>query len=479
MNSILNNGVVTPIIHFQFADGNYIDTYPTPRYFLSFSQKRSVKKACSFSLTLTYPPGNFGESEAILMHQLLLSNANQRVLYRYGYSVPGGSPKWQNQEYVGIFTKYLETINDGYLQYTITGIAQAIECTSPEAKIHDYISNLIEQQGKKQPSAILKDMVSGNGFEDDTIKNFFTNYNTQIDESDEQIDVKSFQSVPQQNCTIHDVIFGKNNTDGSSYVGGIVNYGIKSISAGEAYQSGIISASQYNAWQTLVNHGLSGQAAAFAPPKQRFMSFFDNVSTGGKAGTFYYVPETGNQTGSIFTYNFGNDFIDSDVLGFHVDADWTAALGNAGSLGNTRSSIDAGGQNVGSTLSTTKLPTFNTNIYNTPSGFDTNAFLTSSTLSTLFNFPINATMEVLGQTDCNKLMDRVQVNIHVNGMPHPALTGMYVITDIEDNLSESGFTTSFTMFKLTETSNSTMSSYYSVHGKAVENQNATQYDYSS
>ena len=464
MNAILGHGVVTPIMDFQFADGNHIDTYPTPRYFLSFNQKRSVKKACSFSLTITYPPGNFGDSEAILMHQLLLTNSNKPVQYRYGYATPGGSVVWQNQSYVGIFTKYVENLSSGYLQYTITGIAQAVECTSPETNITSYLTKLINDGGIKKPSDILKDLINGVNLEDRTIPEFFRDYRTEIDGTDLSLEVRSYDTLPKGNTTIHDVIFGKTNNDGSQFVGGVVNFGTR--------------VSNRTAYQTLITHGLSSQAGAL--PKEKFVAYFDNVMNGGgKNGTFYYVPESGRQSGSIFNYDFGNDFLNSDVLNFNINADYTYAFANVGAVDNTRSSIDAGGQNVGGSLSVSKIQAFNTNVFNTPSGFDTSAFLTSSTLSKIFNFPHNASMEIIGQTSCNQLMDKIHVNVHVNGIPHPALTGDYIITDIEDNLSESGFTTTFQMFKDSDAVATTP--FYAVSGdasKAKANENAMQNDYS-
>ena len=57
-------------------------------------------------------------------------------------------------------------------------------------------------------------------------------------------------------------------------------------------------------------------------------------------------------------------------------------------------------------------------------------------------------MTVVGQTDCNQLMDKITVNVFVNGLEHLGLSGQYVIMGIEDDLSDSGFTTKFDLTKL-------------------------------
>jgi hypothetical protein len=125
-------------------------------------------------------------------------------------------------------------------------------------------------------------------------------------------------------------------------------------------------------------------------------------------------------------------------------------------------------------------PNFNKTVYNTPSGFDTSAFLSSSTISKALNFPFNATMTVIGQIQCNQLMDRINVDVCVNGVNHPALSGTYVIQSVEDELSESGFTTTFGMYKLTNSSSDNLPPVYSVGGEgsnASKNEDAFKDDY--
>jgi hypothetical protein len=56
-------------------------------------------------------------------------------------------------------------------------------------------------------------------------------------------------------------------------------------------------------------------------------------------------------------------------------------------------------------------------------------------------------MTVIGQTQCSQLLDKIQVNIMFNGVPHPGLSGRYVILEITDDLSDSGFTTTFKLLR--------------------------------
>lgn len=85
--------------------------------------------------------------------------------------------------------------------------------------------------------------------------------------------------------------------------------------------------------------------------------------------------------------------------------------------------------------------------FETLSGFDESAFVTSSMLAKALHFPFEAEMTIVGQTDCNKLMDTIEVLVYVNGAKHELFSGKYVITDITDNLSQDGFTTTFKLLK--------------------------------
>ena len=470
MNSILNYGFVSPYIRFQFESGNFIDTIP-PRYFMSFNQVRTVKQACSFTLNIMYAPGNFSEDTASLIHQLLLSNANTRVIYEYGYKTPGGGIKTQGQTYVGIFTKYTETINEGWLTYCITGISSAVSISTPEANISEYIAKLQNEGGTAQPNRVMHNLISGDG--DPRIKEFFKGFGLHIEDRDKPIPVESYLTLPQTNASIHDIFVGKSNTDDTRQPNGIANLGVIEFTPQQALSAGYLSQTDYRNYQyyqILSGHGASSsitQEMSIAAQtyknvaEMKFIAFFDNIlGFGGTKGTFNYCPESGRDTNNIFTYNYGNNFLDSDVLSFSCTADWTSALVSYPAIASTRSAIDCAGNNVGSNYITNLVPNFNKTVFNTPSGFDTSAFLTESVLSKAFNFPISATMTVIGQTECNQLMDRVKVNVYVNGLQHIGLTGTYVIMSIEDDLSDSGFTTTFGLTKQVESSTSSMPGVY-------------------
>lgn len=487
MNDILKNGYVSPYIHFQFENGMYIDTAP-PRYFVSFKQTRSIKKACTFNLTIMYVPGNDGESDALLIHKLLLSNQNSRVVYEYGYKTPNGGIVTQSQQYTGIFTKYTETINDTYLTYNISGISQAVDESTPEVNITEYINNLTNDQRRIKPSGVIKEIISGAEGSDPKIKDFFSDFDiSDIEETDQELGWNSYQALPKDNVSIHDLISGKSNPDGTTTITGIANLGVHELTAQFALSSGLLSAENVTGYNTLIAHGASSSASALLSAaakgsnKERYAAYFDNVLTGGGSkGSFHYRAISGKDSGSNFHYNFGNNFLDSDVLSFSCDADWTVAIGSLPAFQSTRSSIDANGQNVGSNLIVNQKPNFNKTVYNTPSGFDTSAFLSSSTISKALNFPFNATMTVIGQIQCNQLMDRINVEVCVNGVNHPALSGTYVIQSVEDELSESGFTTTFGMYKLTDSSSDNLPPVYSVGGEgsnASKNEDAFKDDY--
>ena len=160
MNAILNNGFVRPLIRFEFAGGvHVIDTSP-PTCFSSFSQNRSVKQAASFELSLFYVPGTFGEDQALVMHQMLLSSVNKEVRYRYGYVIPGGIPVWQEQQYKGIFTNYEEDLQEGWMVYKICGVGQAVDLITPHVNVETYLANMKKvQSGPVKPSVLVEGMI--------------------------------------------------------------------------------------------------------------------------------------------------------------------------------------------------------------------------------------------------------------------------------------------------------------------------------
>lgn len=451
MNAILNRGFVHPYIVFQFAAGT-IDTEP-PRYFASFSQNRSVSQACSFTLTLNYVPDS--KTDANRIHNLILSSVNKPVYYQYGYITPNGGRVVQNNLYTGLFTTYDETLNEGYCTYTISGVARSIEITSPEVSVDAFIKDLKSKGGKIQPSEVARRLIQ----EDETsgIKELFENFNVYIDQCDSDVDVSSI-NIP--GTTLHDVFFGTVVGD-SVEPNGIVNLSHMDLTVDELVSTGLLSESDYtllsdyNIVNTYASSSATQEMQDLAESveylrKSPFVCYFDNVvnTNGDKLrGSFYYKPLKTLQPTNIFQYHYGNNFIDSDVLSFNAHVDCTVAIGTISSLQGTSTSIDPNGNTQGSNLNISAKESFNPMSFETLSGFNESAFVSSSMIAKALHFPFEADMTIIGQTDCNQLMDTIEVQVYVNGAKHELFSGKYVITDITDDLSENGFTTTFRLLK--------------------------------
>ena len=459
MNDILNRGFAAPFIRFNFLNGT-IDSSP-PRYFMSFSQDRSVEQAASFTLTIIYVPGEFGESESNYIHNLLLTSVNNPVTYQYGYITPGGGLMLQNQWYRGQFISYTENLgNDGTLTYEITGIGESVEMQTPFVKIQDYLTARKAQAGngalsKVQPSTIVEYLVTT----DPDISKYFENFNIEIFELDDRIDVNSINVA---DGTLQEVFAGKYKADGTKSIGGFVSYSNIEFTPEQAIAQGLISDSAVtrNAERSImISHGASSSVTAAQNEahnmigkirKIPFVCFFDNVFDGSYVGsttlkgTFCYKPKfSSEQPNNIYVYNFGNSYRDSDVLSFNVTNDCTPAFASAKRLNSVSADIGVTGESVGSSYNVLQDTGFKVNSYNTISGFNEAVFFSQSTLAEAFNFPYEATMEIFGQTECNKLLDKIRVNILFNNVQHPYLSGDYVILSISDEVSSSGFTTTF------------------------------------
>ena len=466
MNKILNYGFVRPFIQFQFANGQTIDTVP-PRYFSSFHQTRSVKEACSFTLTLSYAPGNFDEDTATIIHGLLLQNVNTNVTYRYGYKVNNQfAPLCQNQYYAGIFTSYSEELNDGYLSYTISGVAHAVELTQPQVFVTDYIKTIEKLSKTVQPSIIVEDLVYDlrRGPSNHTgIPEYFKDYKKIIHTSDQNVKTNDIRI---QDGPLHDVFFGKTNSDGSTLPGGLVSlsYCNYNLASNETISNNLLSDVKRDAleYQIRLRYNSSGitneKLAKYKQSKEvvenvkrvPFICYYDNVidSIGSPdKGSFYYIEKFNMQPTNIFNYNFGNSFIDSDVISFNCSYDCTPAISTNASLKNVVSDIDVDGEAISSNYNNMQTEGFVIQSYNTPSGFDNAATISATTLSNVFRYPFEASMSVIGQLECNQLMDVIRVNIFVNGVQHPTLSGDYIIQGIEDDLSMDGFTTTFNLHR--------------------------------
>ena len=181
------------------------------------------------------------------------------------------------------------------------------------------------------------------------------------------------------------------------------------------------------------------------------MCYFDNTveaHNSNKWGTFHYRPLTKSDVDDNFVYEYGNSYLESDVISFNVSADCIIAMANvAGINSKDYENITPYGENAGTTLNSISPSDFVPVTYNTASGFDEAKWFTVSTLSKLLNFPFEATMTVIGQLKCNHLLDKIHVTVMMNGTIHPLMTGDYIIMGIEDSLSDNGFETTFKLFK--------------------------------
>ena len=135
------------------------------------------------------------------------------------------------------------------------------------------------------------------------------------------------------------------------------------------------------------------------------------------------------------------------MLSFNANYNYVVAMGTVSALQGVSNNIDANGQNTGGTYVISQTDGFKKNTFATLSGFKESAFSSATTIAEHLTLPLEATMTVVGQVDCNQLMDCIRVNVYVNGVEHVPLTGTYAITDIEDDLSENGFTTTFKLLR--------------------------------
>lgn len=485
MNAILNRGFIAPYIVFQFAAGT-IDTQP-PRYFASFTQNRSVKQACQFTLTVTYVPQ--GEQEVSNIHNLLLASVNKPVYYQYGYITPGGGKVVQNNLYTGLFTTYDETLGEGYCTYTISGVARSIEITSPKVNVESFIKELKAKGGKIKPSEVADQLIKVD--ETSGIKELFENFRIHIDKCDTEVDV---QSINLPGKTLHDVFFGTVVEQNVS-PNGLVSLSHMDLTVDELVSTGLLSESDYtllsdyNIVNTYASSSATQEMHNVAESveylrKSPFVCYFDNVvGVNGDSlkGSFYYRPMKTMQPTNIFQYHYGNKFIDSDVLNFNAHVDCILAMGTITSLQGTSTGIDPTGNTQGSNLNLASREAFNPMTFETLSGFDESAFVSASMMAEALHFPFEAEMTIIGQTDCNELMDTIEVQVYVNGSKHELFSGKYIITDISDELSENGFTTTFKLLKAVgDTYDASSAPNYvgtSDYGRTYYQQVATQNDY--
>ena len=111
-------------------------------------------------------------------------------------------------------------------------------------------------------------------------------------------------------------------------------------------------------------------------------------------------------------------------------------------------SIDAAGNNIGSSNVITSSSNFNRNTYTTLSGFNEEVFMSRSLLSDKLVYPFKASMKIVGQLKISHLLDEIDVTVLVNGTEHPSFSGKYTILGITDELGADGFTTSLELQRI-------------------------------
>ena len=470
MNSILKNGYVAPYICFNFANGSITD-YLRGKYFISFHQNRTADQAATFELELVYVPGYDGEKYAMNLHQMILASVDKPVTYQYGYITPNSSiPLIQDQVYKGMFTNYKENLNAGYMTYTISGVACSVCDSTEQVKVSDYLyfKRMGRAGTKVKPSSLVKELCQGGSaisassvegnpqaeyeyqqssyysvIDKTGIPQIMKNYefSNTIQEVDNPVAIETMTNITDG--TILEVFGGSRNADSTKTVGGFVYYSnlrlnsFQQLEFGQGHHTAEVSANKA-AYESLLKN------------TQPFITFFDNVVTShnsSKLGTFYYGPFKQETVQENFIYDYGNSYLNSDVISFDVSNDCTVAMATVAGLGQATMGVTSTGENVGITYDEIRSAGLKPTIYSTASGFDEAKWFTYSTLCKALNFPFEASMTVVGQLKCNHLLDRIHVTVMMNGTIHPVATGDYIITEIEDTLSESGFTTTFKLLK--------------------------------
>ncbi len=468
MNDILNRGFVSPYIKFNFLRGS-IETTPHA-HFVSLTHNRSVEQASTFELTLIYVPGTHGETYAEDMHQLLLTSVNHPVTFHYGYITPDGGLEIQRGDsgevwYRGIYTQYTENLgNDGTLTYTISGVAESVNLDTPKVEIENYLAE--RKRGAKgatqkaKPSGIVQYLVTATENSNTNIGKYFEGFEFDIDDSDEPVDINS---INVKDGTLRDVLCGSYKSDGTANVKGFVNYSYVSMDKDKALAYGLITERDVQLAESYNSKGANTYSKNQRTQEETdsanlisklkalpFVCYFDDVLTaeGSQSkGKFYYKPKYTMQYANEYIYNFGNNFIDSDVISFSVNNDCVVAMASVGSLNSISSGIGNTGESIAASHNVLQQTSFSVNSFNTITGFDESRFLTQTALSNALNFPFTATMTVVGQTKLNHLLDKIRVTIMFNGAINELLTGDYIIMGITDELSDLGYTTTFDLQK--------------------------------
>lgn len=449
-HEILRYGLATPFVQFNFATGETIEAKPHPKHFVSLEHDRTCTKACTFKLTVIYVPDTFSPGEPTKIDAMLINSVRQRVTYQYGYYDYLGARHVQQQEYVGqVYTYNSDTnIANGTITYTIEGTSHVAQITNMYAEIKGQTEPI-------QPSVYLHNCFSQSKGNSDGFAVLKNTYNiTDWSHTDMKVPIPNIGRAP-----VMDLILGTSNNitknNGNiAKVGGLVNYSVAPLqkTMEEFHNAGYINQTTYDAYQ---KGGLSPEQSKNMLDQTRiklgtpFICYIDDISVGGKYGTFHYVPKTRytNKSDATFYFDYGNHFRDSDVLSFSVDYDGSVALAAASATDDVKASVDAEGNPVGASNDFGKTNNLSSNTVPTMAGFKEGMFTSIKDLSNLMVYQFEATMTVMGQIQPNQLLDIIYVVVSLNGANVPHLTGEYQILEVTDSISESGFTTTFRLVR--------------------------------
>lgn len=456
-NLILRQGVVTPFVVFNFATGSIESSIKNPRYFMSLEHNRTCKQACSFKLSIVYVPDTFSPGEPTLIDNLILTSVHQRITYFYGYYDCWGQRHVQQQSYAGQLLTYDSDIDimSGTINYTIEGVATAVDLTNA-------IATIDEVKLDKEPSIHLRYLTAANtqgGFTD--LSNLYEIYTK--DNTDKAVHIPTIGPGPVLDLIMGTVVSGAIDNDGLPVRrGGLVQlaHAPSTMDIQEAFDVGLLSFADYDSYlkaDKQLNTFGGGDKSWYVNEQKRiiesletpFIAFIDDCEVSGKLGTLYFKRKQGAETNNVYFYEFGNNTKESDVLGFSVTYNGAKAVAAAPATQNVISGIDADGNNIGQTEATTKVPNLSRNTFPTKSGFDENAFIAKHELADIMLYPFEASLKIVGQTIPNQLLDIIYVVVKLNGTEHPTLTGAYKVLEVVDNVDSSGFTTDLKLIRQT------------------------------
>ena len=497
-NQIIDYGVCTPYMQFHFATGDIENNINDHRYFMSLSHNRTTKQACVFKLTIVYVPDTFSVGRPTVIDNMLVSSKGQRVWYQYGYYDCIGGRHIQYCTYSGWMNKYDcdVDISSGTLTYTVEGCAVALDLLNNPITLHAKklgLQQIGNQSYGLSPSQIIKIHMLQDYPDKRVFYEIGKYYNQVIEEGDEDVELPDFTNVGML-----DVILGTAQTAVKDDATPVRKGGLVSYSRIKAYDESDIANSDYQDFEDLkqaLKHASARivykdgkQTVEYTDPTiltrynkakskylyHSYMSYIDDVSSLSKPfGTFYYIPKRG-KAANEYIYDFGNNVKQSDVLSVSFSYDGSLALANASASKNMQADIDAEGNNIGQSQSTTNVLTLGRNSYPTLSGFNEDRFISQQELSKFMLYPVKGSITIFGQIDPNFLMDIIYLHLYINGTIHPTLSGEYMVLGVNDEISSSGFTTTLDLVRKVTDTGAELEQYVtnSSTGSAAKLQNA-------